>query len=149
MKSNRTLPPTYFLLSIMAMSIFHFTLPVMQLLHFPYTLLGTLPMVMGIALNLVADSALKTQSTTVKPFEISTALVTTSAYRICRHPMYLGMVLILTGIALLMGSLTPLLVPVVFGISMEVVFIRAEEIMLEQCFGTLWQEYKRRVRRWI
>ena len=46
--------------------------------------------------------------------------------------MYLGMVLILIGIAVLMGSLTPYAVIPVFAVLMEVVFIRVEERMLEE-----------------
>jgi protein-S-isoprenylcysteine O-methyltransferase Ste14 len=63
--------------------------------------------------------------------------------------MYLGMVLILLGTAVLMGSLTPFLVAVAFGVSLEMVFVRAEESMLERRFAGARQEYKKRVRRWI
>lgn len=63
--------------------------------------------------------------------------------------MYLGMVLILIGLAILMGSLTPFIVVIVFGALMELVFVRTEERMLEQKFGSAWLEYKKRVRRWF
>jgi protein-S-isoprenylcysteine O-methyltransferase Ste14 len=48
-----------------------------------------------------------------------------------------------------MGSLTPFLVAVAFGVSLEMVFVRAEESMLERRFAGARQEYKKRVRRWI
>ena len=104
---------------------------------------------LGVILNLVADAAFKKHGTTIKPFEESTALITGGVFRISRHPMYLGMLLILLGIATLMGSLTPFVVVVAFGISMELVFVRFEESMLEKKFGRIWLEYKRQVRRWI
>jgi len=63
--------------------------------------------------------------------------------------MYLGFMLILAGIAVFMGSLTPYAVVVVFAVLMEVVFIRVEERMLEQKFGEAWLAYKAKVRRWI
>ena len=63
--------------------------------------------------------------------------------------MYLGMVLILLGIAILMGSLMPFFVVIVFATLMEVVFIKTEERMLEQKFGSVWLEYKKKVRRWL
>lgn len=49
--------------------------------------------------------------TTVKPFQESTALITDGVFRLSRNPMYLGFVLVLTGIATLLGSLTPWLSP--------------------------------------
>lgn len=97
----------------------------------------------------MADAAFKREQTTVKPFERSTALVVTGVFRISRHPMYLGMVLILLGIAILMGTLSLLIVVVVFGILMELVFVTAEERMLQERFGTAWLAYKKKVRKWI
>jgi protein-S-isoprenylcysteine O-methyltransferase Ste14 len=32
---------------------------------------------------------------------------------------------------------------------MDIVFIRVEERMLEETFGEVWLEYKKKVRRWI
>jgi protein-S-isoprenylcysteine O-methyltransferase Ste14 len=63
--------------------------------------------------------------------------------------MYLGFVLILLGIAVFVGSLTPYAVIIAFAILMEVVFIRVEERMLQEKFGQAWQVYKKKVRRWI
>ena len=84
----------------------------------------------------MADRALIKHHTTVKPFEESTALITTGVFRISRHPMYFGMVLILVGIALLMGSLAPYVVIPIFAIVMDRVFIKIEERMFEEIFGS-------------
>lgn len=149
MKTKRVLPPAYLLLSISTMVLLHFLMPVSETAPYPWNLLGILPMFMGIYLNLMADAAFKREQTTVKPFEKSTTLVVTGVFRMSRHPMYLGMVLILLGIAMLMGTLTPLVVVVIFGLLMEGVFIRAEEKMLEEQFGATWLDYKKKVRRWI
>ena len=48
-----------------------------------------------------------------------------------------------------MGTLTPLIVVVIFGILMELVFVRAEESMLEEQFGATWLAYKKQVRKWV
>jgi len=143
------LPPTYLFLAIGVMVALHFLLPGRHVIGFPWNLLGIVPLGVGIALNLVADRAFKAHATTVKPFEDSTVLITGGVFRISRHPMYLGFVLILIGIAVLMGSLTPYAVIVVFAMLMEVVFIRVEERMLEEKFGDTWLAYKAKVRRWI
>jgi len=63
--------------------------------------------------------------------------------------MYLGMVLILSGLAIFMGSLTPFIVIVIFAVLMEVVFIRTEEQMLAQQFGEVWNVYTDKVRKWV
>jgi protein-S-isoprenylcysteine O-methyltransferase Ste14 len=97
----------------------------------------------------MADAAFKKAQTTVTPFKISTALITTGVFRISRHPMYFGMVLILFGIAILMGSLAPLIIIAIFAILMELVFVRIEEKMLEKQFGLAWATYKNKVRKWV
>jgi protein-S-isoprenylcysteine O-methyltransferase Ste14 len=63
--------------------------------------------------------------------------------------MYLGFGFDLLGIAVLMGSLSPYVVILVFMILMDIVFVRTEERMLENTFGADWIEYKKKVRRWI
>lgn len=149
MAHSKALPPTYLVITMVVMLGLHLSVPVTISITYPSNLLGSIPLVTGVALNLMADRALKIYKTTVKPFQVSTALVTTGVYRISRHPMYLGMVLILIGGALLMGSLSPFLAVVMFAALMEFIFVRAEERMLEQEFGERWRAYKQRVRRWI
>jgi protein-S-isoprenylcysteine O-methyltransferase Ste14 len=146
---RRVLPPTYLLLSIVAMIALHFLLPCQRVVPFPRTLFGIVPFLIGVVLNLVADRAFKKHQTTVKPFEESTSLITSGVYAICRHPMYLGFVLLLLGIAVFMGSLTPFVVVPLFVILMEVVFIRLEERMMEAKFSEAWLAYKTTVRRWM
>ena len=53
--------------------------------------------------------------------------------------MYLGFVLILLGIAVLLGSLTPWLVIPIFVILIDRVFIQTEERMLAEQFGQAGQ----------
>ena len=149
MKNKPVLPPTYLLLAIALMLALHFIVPMAIIVKMPWRFLGVIPLAIGLVLNLVADSAFKKQQTTVKPFEESTALITTGLYRISRNPMYLGFELILVGVALILGSLAPFVVVIIFPILMEVRFIRPEEQLLAQQFGESWLAYQRRVRRWI
>ena len=93
--------------------------------------------------------ACKKADTTFKPFEESTAMLTDGVFRIGRHPMYLGMVLILLGVSILLGSLSSLIVIAVFAVIMERVFIIVEERMMEQIFGGQYIDYKKQVRKWI
>jgi protein-S-isoprenylcysteine O-methyltransferase Ste14 len=149
MKTKQILPPTYVLIALVGMLVLHFTFPGIKLIPLPWNLLGLIPLVIGVALNFIADSAFRRAGTTVKPFQESSALLTDGVYRFSRHPMYLGFVLILIGVAILLGSLTPWVIIPIFAVLMDMVFIQIEERMLGEKFGPAWLEYKKKVRRWI
>ena len=149
MTSKKTLPPTYLLIAIVVMAVFHFLLPLTHVIPGLWRMIGLIPLVGGITLNIIADRAFQQVNTTVKPFEVSTTLITNSAFQVSRHPMYLGFVLILLGVAVLLGSLTPNLVIPIFAILMDRVFIQVEVQMLEEQFGETWLAYRAKVRRWI
>ena len=149
MNTKKILPPTYLFSALIIMLILHFIFPGIKLILSPWNLFGLFPLIIGIALNLAADGALRKAGTTVKPFEKSTNLITTGVYRVSRHPMYLGFVLILIGVAILLGSAVPWLIIPIFYYLMEVNFIRIEERKLEEQFGSTWSAYKKLVRRWL
>jgi protein-S-isoprenylcysteine O-methyltransferase Ste14 len=149
MKTKPILPTTYVLIALIGMLILHFTLPVVRIIPLPWDLLGLIPLVAGIALNLLADRLFHQAGTTIKPFQESKALITDGVFRFSRHPMYLGFVLILVGVAILLESLTPWVIVPIFAALMEVVFIQVEERMLAEKFGPAWMEYMKKVRRWI
>ncbi len=147
--SRSVLPPTYLLVTIVSMAALHLLVPWRRVIPFPWSLVGIVPVALGVALDLVADAALEKHGTTVKPFEKSSSLVTTGAYRVCRHPMYLGFVLILSGLATLMGSVTPFVLVLAFVVLIERTSIRVEEQMMAATFGEAWREYAARVGRWM
>ncbi|UCG93107.1 MAG: isoprenylcysteine carboxylmethyltransferase family protein [candidate division WOR-3 bacterium] len=142
-------PPTYFLLYLLLGLVLHFVVPVKKLIIFPYTLIGVLLIVVGIWLNVWADSLFKRANTTVKPSEKSSTLVLEGPYRLSRHPMYLGMVIALLGVAIMLGSLVSFLGTIVCFITLQAIFIPHEERAMEETFGEAYTEYKKRVRSWI
>lgn len=149
MTRKKILPPTYFFIAIIATSLIHFIFPIFKFINFPWNLIGIIPLIIGIAFNILADNSFKKHATTVKPFEESSALVTNGTFRISRNPMYLGMALILFGIGILLGLLSPYFVILIFILLLDFVFIQKEEAMLQNKFGAKWLEYKNRVRRWL
>jgi protein-S-isoprenylcysteine O-methyltransferase Ste14 len=149
MNNERAMPPLYLFISLACMVLLNLFIPVYLLIPYPWNATGIIPLAMGMALNIIADKALKKTGTTVKPFEVSTVLVTSGAFRFSRNPMYLGMAMILTGVAFLLGSLSPFIIAPIFAITMDRVFIDTEEKMLEEHFGNKWKHYKANVRRWI
>ncbi len=145
----RVLPPTYFLLALVAMTLLHFLWPIHRYGELPLTLIGIAPLALGISLNVVADRRFKHHQTTVKPFEQSSALITAFPFSISRNPMYLGITLMLLGIALLFGTVSALMPAVAFVILMDRRFVRLEERMLAERFGKEWSQYRAQVRRWL
>ncbi|HSM18264.1 MAG TPA: isoprenylcysteine carboxylmethyltransferase family protein [Gemmatimonadales bacterium] len=141
---KRTLPPTYFLLALVATVLLHFLWPLRHYWGLPWSLVGTVPLAVGMSLSVLADREFKRYQTTVKPFEPSTALVTAFPFSVSRNPMYLGLTAMLLGVALLLGSVSALVPAVVFVVLMDRRFIRIEERMLAEQFGDEWSAYQRR-----
>ena len=149
MQNKKILPPTYLLLSIIMMLAFHFVLPITKIMPSPWNIFGLVPLIVGIVVAVSADNMFHRVNTTVNPFAESTALVIQGVFHFSRNPMYLGFALVLIGVAILLGSLTPYIVVIVFLWLMNKVFIETEEHMLEEKFGETYLAYKQRVRRWI
>lgn len=63
--------------------------------------------------------------------------------------MYLGFVLILTGIAILLRTLSPYLVIFAFVAVIDRTFVMVEERMLAEKFGSSWKRYRSVTRRWL
>lgn len=145
----RALPPAYFLLSIVAMAALHLLVPLVRWLPVPWNVAGVLPLAAGIALAVWADGLFKRHGTAVHPYAAASDLVTEGPFKLTRNPMYLGLVLALLGIAMLLGTVTPLAVIPVFVVIISRLFIRYEEGALEQTFGAAYVDYRSKVRRWI
>ena len=149
MQSHKIKPPTYLLIAIFLIVILHFILPVMTLIPVPWTLLGVVPLVLGIVINVQADQLFHEVDTPVCPFDKSSVLVICGPYRFTRNPMYLGFTLILFGVSILAGSLTPFVIVLAFALLMDRMFIRMEEQKLASTFGVQWEAYKTQTRRWL
>ena len=54
-----------------------------------------------------------------------------------------------SGVAVRLGSVTPLLVAGVFFVILQQGFVRQEERLLEQGFGEEYRNYRRCTRRWL
>ncbi len=139
----------YLLGALVGMAVLHFTVPIVRLIHPPYTTLGVLFVGSGLWTVIWAARLFGRAGTPIKPFEPSTRLVTNGPYRFTRNPMYLGMVAILAGVGLLLGSLGPFLLIPAFVYVIQRHFITREEVVLEKTFGEEYLNFKRTVRRWI
>jgi protein-S-isoprenylcysteine O-methyltransferase Ste14 len=146
---KKPLPPTYLLLALVLVGLLYLLLPSPAILWGRWRLLGVLPIGAGVWLNLWADGLFKRLGTDVQPFRDASTVVTEGPYRFSRHPMYLGMVVLVLGVALLAGSLVPLIVPLLLWSLLTVQFAIPEEAAMRRQFGTVYDAYARQVRRWI
>ncbi len=105
----------------------------------------------GIAIELIAGGAFVAAKTTVNPLkpERASRLVTGGLYRISRNPMYLGLLLLLTGLALWFGNPLNIAVLALFVWYVTTFQIRPEEDALAEKFGAEFDAYRAKVRRWI
>lgn len=103
----------------------------------------------GLVLVFWAALTLRRARTTIVPRERPTALVTGGPYRFSRNPIYLADLMILAGVALVLGAPQALLLLWPFTRVLERRFIEPEEAALAAAFGPDWERYRARVRRWL
>jgi len=149
MKEKKIFPPTYGLLALITMIGLHFLLPLTQVIGIPWNVSGTILIGVGLMMNVIASNAFTKHKTTIKPDEEPTALVTDGLFRVSRNPMYLGAVLLLTGVAITLGSLSSFIVVPLFFFLINEIFIKSEEKMLAEKLDEAYLAYKKRVRRWL
>ena len=86
---------------------------------------------------------------TLNPHKPARSLATGGIYSYSRNPMYFGLLILYSGLAVLLGNwwtftLIPLLILLV-----QLSVIRKEEVYLASAFGKQYDDYRKRVRRWI
>lgn len=87
--------------------------------------------------------------TTRVPGQASSTMVTWGPYRFTRNPMYLGLTIAYLGEAGILRQLWPvLLLPLVLAY-LKWIVIPVEEAKLRQVFGMRYEEYRKRVGRWM
>jgi len=130
---------------------FEILFPEKPIIPYPYNLFGLLIIVMGFALITWANYTLlqKISLDEREPFHTPRALVVNGPFQFSRNPVYLSVIIMAFGLAILLGSLILFILPPIFFIVFQRFFIRWEEKKLEETFGKDYLEFKMRVRRWL
>lgn len=110
---------------------------------------GLVLLVAGIAFGASLAVMFLSRKTTLNPFASPRAFVVVGAYRFSRNPMYLALISAYLGGALLYGSIWPLLLLLLPVTTLRHVVIPHEEAVLSATFGTAYDDYRTRVRRWL
>jgi protein-S-isoprenylcysteine O-methyltransferase Ste14 len=148
-KPRRIVPPVYFALHVLVMVLLQDVMPGPTWLRRPWTFAGAAPALVGFVLGLLAVRHFKSVGTTLRPFQESSSLVVAGPFRITRNPMYLGMALILIGLAVFLGTTTPCVGIPSFVFIIDRLIIPHEEAALADKFGGDYARYRTQVRRWI
>ena len=111
---------------------------------------GVALIVLGIAFSAWARLTFKRHNAEIFPWsEAHSTLVATGPFRFSRNPMYLGILVIGVGAALVAGTWLMWLVPVLLFVLDNFVIIPYEERSMERTFGDAYRAYRACVRRWI
>jgi protein-S-isoprenylcysteine O-methyltransferase Ste14 len=115
----------------------------------PRFLIGAGVFALAFALAIWAITTFRAAGTRIDPGKPTSVIVTNGPFRFSRNPIYVGMLLGQTGLAIgfdnawILASVAPLYLVLRFGV------VAREEAYLERTFGSAYIEYKSRVRRWL
>ena len=113
--------------------------------------LAALLALVGLGFDLSGIIAFRSARTTVNPLrpDNSSALVVVGIYRFTRNPMYVGFLFLLLAWAAYLSHLLALLLVPLYVLYITRFQIKPEERILQSKFGPAFDEYKKRVRRWL
>jgi len=86
---------------------------------------------------------------TLAPWDPPKKLVVVGLYRHVRNPMYVGVLTLVAGWALLLASPVLLGYALILAVGFHVRVLMNEEPWLESRFGADWRQYRSEVRRWL
>jgi protein-S-isoprenylcysteine O-methyltransferase Ste14 len=115
----------------------------------PAVSLGAIVFALALALFAWAIMTITRAGSNVPTSRPVTTIIDSGPYRLTRNPIYLGMMLGLTGLAIAFNSLWPSLTLVPFVLVIRYGVVAREEAYLERKFGDVYRRYRARVRRWL
>ncbi len=92
---------------------------------------------------------LKRHRTDVRPWKPTTAIATDGPFALTRNPIYLGFALMQVGVGLWTDRLAVVLMVIPAIVATNNLVIAREEAYLARKFGTPYEDYLTRVRRWL
>jgi protein-S-isoprenylcysteine O-methyltransferase Ste14 len=142
-------PPRMVMLLLALATVAHVALPALRVELFSSPVLAVCIAAAGFAIMMWAWWLFQKAETAICPTKYSSALVTSGIYRVTRHPMYLGLVMMMAGAALWFGTLPYYLASAVFLLVINQVFCPYEEKKLDETFCEEYASYRSKVRRWV
>lgn len=142
-------PPTLFWILIAAILVADRFLPLKRF-EAPWLLwTGAALVVLGAGISAAGKRHFRRAGTNVYTFEQPDLLVTDGIYSVTRNPMYLGLILIVVGAALVSGTLVAGLLSAAFIPVVRYGYVAYEESAMRGKFGRRYEEYCQTVGRWL
>jgi protein-S-isoprenylcysteine O-methyltransferase Ste14 len=112
---------------------------------------ATALLIISVVIGIAAVLGFRRAKTTINPLtpQASSALVVRGIYRWTRNPMYLAMLLVLIGWACIVSNWAALVMLPFFVATLNRLQIEPEERALHARFGAEFENYRRKVRRWL
>ncbi|MFC2151468.1 methyltransferase family protein [Bacteroidota bacterium] len=142
------IPPVFVLICFLSIVLFYFLIPKYNLIPFPLNFIGLIISFLGFVIIGKSRDLFKKHNTTLD-IKKSSHLITEGIFAKTRNPMYIGMFLLLFGIAVCFMNLFSVLAAIGFILIIQIIFIPTEEKLMYESFGEKYLEYKRKVSRWI
>jgi protein-S-isoprenylcysteine O-methyltransferase Ste14 len=142
-------PPILALALVGAASILSTYVPIPPISIPMHLAIGVVFVALGTGISASGAVTFKRFGTPLRPGAEPTHFVTTGPYRMTRNPMYLGLVTLLIGWFFLSESPYFLIPPVLFFLAVNFLLIPFEERLLVDRFGKVYDDYRKRVRRWV
>ncbi|MBT1063153.1 isoprenylcysteine carboxylmethyltransferase family protein [Bowmanella sp. Y26] len=147
---RRLLPPHLFMLLAFAMLPLCYVFEGPHWLSYPVNLIGIPLLIGGLAIAAWHKRLFARQHTNVQTFGQPDKLIQSGLYRYSRNPMYLGMLVSLSGAALLCFSSPIAWVLVgIFFMALQYWYVPFEEKQMVIRFQQQYQAYCRQTRRWF
>jgi protein-S-isoprenylcysteine O-methyltransferase Ste14 len=142
-------PPRIAMTLLMVAALAQYVVPIDSLRLPTFFVPGAVFTALGFGVMIRAWWLFKLHETAICPTAATTTFISGDIYRLTRNPMYLGMICMLLGIALLAGSWLFYIVTAIYALILNNVFCRYEENDLLSQYGEDYAEYVARVRRWF
>jgi protein-S-isoprenylcysteine O-methyltransferase Ste14 len=146
---QKIIPPFLLIISALVMTLLHFTIPYKIVIPLPFNFFGIVLIISGLTIAKKVSSSFSEIDTEIHTFKKPKQMVTIGLFKYSRNPIYLGFVTVLIGLNLILASLTPLIVVLLFIFITNYWYIPFEEKNMQKQFGQDYEDYKKKVRRWI
>ncbi len=144
------LPPLLLALCLMGIvAVNFFGIAVITLLSGPVKFVGYVLIGLGAFLPVWGARLFHQHETNILPYLDPDRIVTSGPFAFSRNPMYLGMLTLLLGLAVLYGTALSFIFPLVYFAVANRWYIPFEEERMAEVFGDEFIAYKVKVRRWL
>ena len=145
------MPPLIFYICFITGGVLEFIFPTsFSIFTLPVGMgIGILMGLSGFIFMMFAHEKFKTLGTKVHTNQEATQCVVHGAYQFSRNPMYVGGSLFFLAMGVIAGSVWMLISYLPLGIYLSFYVVPKEEAYMERSFGSKYQAYCQKVRRWI